>query len=275
MNEAVAALNKAGDACPASLEAASQVLAVAEAMDEQYLLRRSLSEPNATADQISHLVDTLLGPTLSADVVEVVRAGAHQSWPSADALALAIRDQAVRLAWRNAVDKGRVEQARLQVLDLIDLITQDSALSTAIGDTSRSMADRTILVDALAKQAEPVVALLCRSAVSDERGSFTANLSSALDSLASLRGHQRARITTAIAMTQKQASAMQTQLSRIYARPVDLETLVDPRVIGGVRADIGGDIIDGSVRARLDTAREQLQDVRIEALAASEENEHA
>ena len=39
---------------------------------------------------------------------------------------------------------------------------------------------------------------------------------------------------------------------------MDLNELVDPDVIGGVRVEIGDDVIDGTVASRLDDARRRL-----------------
>ncbi|MCL2782804.1 MAG: F0F1 ATP synthase subunit delta [Propionibacteriaceae bacterium] len=276
MNDAQVALDEAGDALKASLDLAGDVLAVAEAMDAQYQLRRSLSEPNAAPEQMAHLVDTLLGPLVSPSTVFLIRAAVAQSWPSANALAFAVRDEAVRVTWRASISNRTVETTRRQVLSLMQAATVDAGLSTAIGDTSRSLDDRQALVASLVEDAKPAVVLLTRSAVADQRDGFVANLSRYLDCLAQLRGRLRARVTTAVAMTTAQASAMQTQLSRIYGAPIDMEPVVSSGVVGGVRVDVGGDVIDGSIKARLDAAREQLTGVRIEAAqAASEDGRHA
>jgi F-type H+-transporting ATPase subunit delta len=47
-------------------------------------------------------------------------------------------------------------------------------------------------------------------------------------------------------------------LSRLTGRDVDLEVIVDPAVVGGVTARIGDEVIDGTVRRRLELALEQL-----------------
>jgi F-type H+-transporting ATPase subunit delta len=39
---------------------------------------------------------------------------------------------------------------------------------------------------------------------------------------------------------------------------VKITTVIDPELIGGVRIQIADDVIDGSVRARLDDLRQQL-----------------
>ena len=47
-------------------------------------------------------------------------------------------------------------------------------------------------------------------------------------------------------------------LARQYDRPVHLNVVVDPEVIGGIRVEIGDDVIDGTVSSRLDEARRRL-----------------
>ena len=53
-------------------------------------------------------------------------------------------------------------------------------------------------------------------------------------------------------------SGSQAALARQYGRPVHLNVVVDPEVIGGMRVEIGDDVIDGTVASRLDDARRRL-----------------
>jgi F-type H+-transporting ATPase subunit delta len=51
---------------------------------------------------------------------------------------------------------------------------------------------------------------------------------------------------------------LQGALARQYDRPVHLNVVVDPEVVGGVKVEIGDDVIDGTVASRLDDARRRL-----------------
>jgi len=51
---------------------------------------------------------------------------------------------------------------------------------------------------------------------------------------------------------------LQGALARQYDRPVHLNVVVDPDVVGGVKVEIGDDVIDGTVASRLDDARRRL-----------------
>ena len=265
MIDAVNRLDEAADALAASLGLARDVLAVAETMDAQPLLRRSLSEPNIPPAQHHHLVESLFGQVLSPEAVGLVEKATDQNWPNGRLMAGAIRDAASRIAWWAAISNDVVEIARQQLFSLIILVDRDPALATSLGDVSRELADRRALVGALTEKAEAVAGFLAQAATSDTRADFTANLSRQLDILAELRGHRRAIVTTAVPMTPQQRVALKTQLVRLYDSPVDLEAVVDPRVVGGVRVDVGGDVIDGSYKARLDAAREAMATITVEA----------
>ena len=43
-----------------------------------------------------------------------------------------------------------------------------------------------------------------------------------------------------------------------YGRDVHLNVIVDPEVLGGIRVEIGDDVIDGTVSSRLDDAGRRL-----------------
>ena len=256
-------LNVASDALAPSLGLAADLMAVAEALHSQYALRRSLSEPQASAEQLEHLVAALLGPVVSLAAADLIRVAVGQQWDSADALSAAVRDQAIRLAWRATIEDAQLEVARLGVLNLMLTARSNVALATAVGDPTRPLDEREALVAAVIGEAHPLVALCAHSAVYDDRANFAGNLDHYLDELARLGNRLRARVTTAIAMTPAQTDRMTTQLTRIYGRRIDVEALVDERVIGGVRVDIGGDVIDGSLKARLETARQALTSVPV------------
>jgi F-type H+-transporting ATPase subunit delta len=51
---------------------------------------------------------------------------------------------------------------------------------------------------------------------------------------------------------------LQTSLAAQYGRDVHLNVVVDPEVLGGIRVEIGDDVIDGTVASRLHDARRKL-----------------
>lgn len=68
-----------------------------------------------------------------------------------------------------------------------------------------------------------------------------------------------AEVRTAVALSDAQRESIKVALAKATGRPIEVKTVVDPSVIGGVVARIGDEIIDGSVRTRLDEASSRLK----------------
>ena len=71
----------------------------------------------------------------------------------------------------------------------------------------------------------------------------------------------RAEVTTAIPLPQDRVAALQQGIARATGRQVQLETRVDPSIIGGAVTRIGSTVYDGSVTTQL----QKLKDTLVEA----------
>lgn len=59
-------------------------------------------------------------------------------------------------------------------------------------------------------------------------------------------------MTSALALDAAQAEQLKASLKRRFKREIELETSVDPELLGGVVVDTGDEVIDGSARGRLE-----------------------
>ena len=71
------------------------------------------------------------------------------------------------------------------------------------------------------------------------------------------RGESVAMVTSAVPLKEAEAVAIRAELERRFARKIILRCELDPGLIGGVRVEIEGRVIDGSIRNKL----EQIKDV--------------
>jgi F-type H+-transporting ATPase subunit delta len=78
------------------------------------------------------------------------------------------------------------------------------------------------------------------------------------DRLLDHRGVVRAEVTTAIALDPQRADAIQKGLSAVTGRTVLLATKIDPSIVGGLIAQIGSTVYDGSVTRQLARMKERL-----------------
>jgi F-type H+-transporting ATPase subunit delta len=59
------------------------------------------------------------------------------------------------------------------------------------------------------------------------------------------------KVTSALALDAAQTEQLKGSLARRFKRDIELETSVDPALLGGVIIDTGSEVIDGSARGRL------------------------
>lgn len=83
-----------------------------------------------------------------------------------------------------------------------------------------------------------------------------------VESLTELAAAERDRVLgevrSAVALTPEQRERLQEALSRATGRSVEVKVVVDPSVIGGIYAKVGDQVIDGTVRHRLDELAERI-----------------
>ena len=65
-------------------------------------------------------------------------------------------------------------------------------------------------------------------------------------------------VQSAAELTDGQVDRLRAALQRIYHRELVLHVAVEPDLLGGLRIQVGDEVIDGSVAGRLDTLRRAL-----------------
>ena len=68
----------------------------------------------------------------------------------------------------------------------------------------------------------------------------------------------KARAVTAVEMTQEQQEALRQKLSAVTGKTIRLTCRTDPDCLGGVRVEMDGQRLDGTVRSRLAGLRSSI-----------------
>ena len=79
--------------------------------------------------------------------------------------------------------------------------------------------------------------------------------------LDSHRGIEQAEVVTAIPLSDDDKLKLEERLGAIVDKKVIIEPKVDSSVIGGIVARIGGKLLDGSTRSRLEALKKELSGV--------------
>ncbi len=73
------------------------------------------------------------------------------------------------------------------------------------------------------------------------------------------RGIAEGKVFSVVKLTPDQIQKFETEMSRLLQRNIKLENRVDPSLIGGIKIQVGGKMIDQSYRGDLERLREELE----------------
>lgn len=243
-----------GEAMPANLTGALELFAFVDALKANGSLRRAITDPMLQADRRGGFVTELIGDRLGVPTVAMIVEAVGLDWPNGLSLAAGLERQAARVALRSTdpdVVRGELNTVR-------EAVASDGELRAAFGRPGGDADSRAQLVRSLigGRADEVTTALTVRAA---QQGSgMLHELVEYMELTSQVRGHRLARATVARPLPSDQAQRLAAQLSRIFATPVDLVEQVDPAVLGGVRVQVGHDVIDGTVRATVEQAAREL-----------------
>jgi F-type H+-transporting ATPase subunit delta len=73
------------------------------------------------------------------------------------------------------------------------------------------------------------------------------------------RGAVSAEVTTAMPLTAAQAEALAAALRTALGKHPEIETRVDPAILGGLKVRVGSRLYDASLKSRLDSMKFALK----------------
>jgi F-type H+-transporting ATPase subunit delta len=79
-----------------------------------------------------------------------------------------------------------------------------------------------------------------------------------VEKAAESRAEEVAEVRTAVPLDEDQRTRLAAALSKHTGKKVSLKVIVDPSILGGVVAQVGDTVIDGSIRRRLEQLKETL-----------------
>jgi F-type H+-transporting ATPase subunit delta len=117
-----------------------------------------------------------------------------------------------------------------------------------------------IVEDLLGGRVLPLTLHLVNFVVSAGRSGDLPAIADALAAQAAAeRDHVVAEVRTAFELNEETVQRLADSLSRATGKQVEVKTVIDPTLLGGIVARVGDTVIDGSLRHRLDGLRQALQ----------------
>jgi len=160
-----------------------------------------------------------------------------------------------------AVEEGRFEETGKELAAIRAGLESDPTLDAALRSPS-TREQRQGLAEALIAALKPSVSLANTLRLLADRGRLAElpTIEAVYRTFADEKaGRVRARVTSAVVLTDDAAAKLRVALSAATKREVVLERAVDPAILGGVVAQVGSQLFDGSIKNQLSQLKRQLK----------------
>jgi F-type H+-transporting ATPase subunit delta len=235
----------------------AQLFGVTAVVRRDVALRRALTDSSVEGEAKDGLARAVFAGALDGPALDLVADAASRRWIAGRDLTEALERVAVAATVRSAGAKGK--QVGDELFAVLRMIEGSGPLRGALADPSRTAEDRSaLLLGLLDGKTLPATEVLVGQAVTRQRGSVEAALQDYLDLAAEALDEAVATVHTARELSADEQQRLATALGTQYGKDVQLHVVVDPELIGGLRVEIGDDVIDGTVVNRLDEARRRL-----------------
>ena len=157
--------------------------------------------------------------------------------------------------------EGRLEEVGDELFKIARAFEASAPLRDTLADP-RILVDRkqAIVADLLAGKASTLTASLVEFIVAAGRGT---DLPAIADRLAEQAAGERdrviAEVRSVVELDEETVARLAESLGRATGKRVEVKTIVDESLLGGIVARVGDIVIDGSVRHRLEQLRETME----------------
>lgn len=237
-----------------------ELLAVCGVVGGSAVLRRALADPSREGADKAALAAQVFGGKVGEPAQQVTATVVAQRWGSAADLVTALEALGVEAILAQAEAEGRLDRVEDELFRFNRIVSGDSALLTAFSDRRASAAAKGDLArELLSDKVAPETSRLAQHAVAGlGRSRFDHAIESFLKIAAQRQDQLTATVTSAVPLSQEQQDRLVRTLSEQYDRAVHINVILDPGVVGGIRVEIGDEVIDGTIASRLDDARRRL-----------------
>lgn len=240
----------------AELPVAGDLLAATRVIGATPHLRTALTDNEAEVADKRALIERVFGGKVAPEAIALLVSASSQRWSSASDFLSGLEELGLRVA----ADAAGEAEVDAELYSFQRTVAADAELELALGSKLGSTDAKVKLVDRLlGPTASPATTLIVRHLVQQPRGRRVGEmLRGVARVVADQRGFDVATVTSAVPLTDDQVARLEQTLGAQAGRRIRFDSVVDPSVLGGVRVQIGDDVIDGSVASRLNDLRQKL-----------------
>ena len=161
---------------------------------------------------------------------------------------------------RVAVAEVELDPVERHLFAFARLLETEPRVREALTDPTLPLENkRALIADSLGERANPLAVNMLAFIVEQGRARELVRI---VDVLAEVAAETReaavAEVRSAVPLDETRTRKLAEALSKATGRKIEVRVVIDPDVVGGLVAKVGDEIFDGSIRTRLDEARELL-----------------
>jgi F-type H+-transporting ATPase subunit delta len=238
------------------LATGEQLLSAALVVSGSHELRAALADDTAKDSDRVGIVRSVFGK-YTKQAQAVLEALATSRWSSEDDLVAGIEELGIRALASSAPKELSIDD---ELFEFGVAVTSDSELELALGSKLGAVEGKIAVVDSLLKgKASAQTIAILKALLAQPRGRRIAELIRyAATIVADEAGNGIATVTVATELDAEQRKRLETALGKQYGQNVRLNVILDPAILGGMRIQVGSDVIDGTISSRISDLRLRL-----------------
>lgn len=238
------------------LKLAGELFALVDVLDHNGTLRRAVTDSSRDAAARQGIVNSVFDGKISSQAMAVLTSAVAQRWSEDSDLSDALERAAVLAVIASAQSRGGVDaldEVLNELLTFVRTVDSNAQAQEALSDHQASKEAKKKLAVALGGPATTAEGVLLLERVgSNPRGLHAARAADEFAEIIVKRQNRYiARVTSAINLSQAQLERLGRALNAVYGRELKLDVSVDPAVLGGLRVQVGDEVIDGTVETRM------------------------
>ena len=161
-----------------------------------------------------------------------------------------------------ANDENKLAAVEADLKALKSMCADSKDLRSLLASPAFSAEDKGKALDALAVKAKlnAITRKFLGLLAVNGRASVLLDAISGFEELAAnARGAVSARVTTAVPLTTAQSKGVAAALRTALGKDPEIETRVDPSLLGGIKVQVGSRLFDASLRSKLDSLKFALK----------------
>lgn len=240
----------------------NELFSITNVLDHNVQLERALTDPSRpVADKVA-VLNTLIGAQAHPMTMEIMTDLVGRRWSRVSDIANAVEDFGVDGMMYYADATGATLQVSVELAELHSALLGMPVLRSELSDDSAPAEARTKLLNSLIGSSDlnKVTKRLAEHATCNLRNRrYLQTVQWLINKFSRHMGESMVTVTTATPLKIEQVKKLVAIYTKKVGRPVHINSVVDPSVIGGMRIQVGDEVTDNTVVAQLQHLNRTVQ----------------